>query len=190
MHSRCFFQAKSIARLFLNQVRTGCKPTHACFLEIIPMWTLVRYHPKVTSYSLATLVHNTQILVPLLSRNWCTHTYKICKGRAIEYSRIGSLSDCSFERVSTCEIEVNTCAILVDLEWWLSKLCHKIENACMDWHVANTSLERCLCKPTVNGAFSVLFNFKKISVTKVVVSFGSKTFKRRLANSVTVRILA
>ena len=46
--------------------------------------TYLRYHPKVTSHSLATLVHGTRIFVPLLSRHWCTGTYEIYEGQGIE----------------------------------------------------------------------------------------------------------
>ena len=88
---------------------------------ICSVWlSYIQYHPKVTLHSLATLVHDTRILVPLLSRNWCTHTYKICEGRAIEYSRIGSLSDCSFERASTREIEIHAYALLVGRSWMVT----------------------------------------------------------------------
>ena len=49
------------------------------------------YRPKVTLYSLVTLVHDTRILVPLHSRHWCTDAYKIYKGRTLELETQESL---------------------------------------------------------------------------------------------------
>ena len=74
-------------------------PTHfAYFIGVHSglAYTQVRYRPKVTSHSLATLVDDTRILIPFLSRHWCTGTYKIYEGQGIEYPRIVSTTDCSF----------------------------------------------------------------------------------------------
>ena len=52
----------------------------------------IQYRPGVTSHSLATLVHDTRIVVPLFSKHWCTGAYKLYEGLGIEYPRIGSSS--------------------------------------------------------------------------------------------------